>query len=76
MSNAMSSIKSWYRRELGNPKDEIILSYVLAGFSLGVWMGESHPELKERLASEMPEEVVVHEEMVSDLHQEIVSHDN
>ncbi|KKM03953.1 hypothetical protein LCGC14_1769220 [marine sediment metagenome] len=66
----MSAIKSWYRQE-SKLDDESILGYLLAGFSLGVWMGSIHPEVREKLEDEMANATVAHNELTEELFKEI-----
>ena len=66
----MSVIKSWFRRE-AKGANEATLGYLLAGFSLGVWMGSIHPGVREKLEDEMADQTVAHSELTEELFKEI-----
>ena len=70
---AMSAIKDWYRQRVG--AEDIALDYLLTGFSLGIWMGSMHPEVREKLEDEMPDETVAHDKLTEELFKEIYSND-
>ncbi len=67
----MSAIKKWYHQKMGT--DKFTLAYLLTGFSLGVWMGSLHPEVREKLEGEMPDQIIAHNEMTENLFTELRS---
>lgn len=67
----MSTIKNWYQEKV--MPDEPALGYLLTGFSLGVWMGSLHPEIKEKLEDEMPDQIIAHNELTERLITELRS---